>query len=299
MGTDLCVLDSEGRLISCPSPEAASAARAKDLNSGHPPGWQRGDSLFLMGRWNLFLGNGFSSPAWTVALSEPEGAIYAPLSAFRRASLLAVALAGLLVFLLSHAQLRKQMTPLAELEAGVRRISAGDFANPVAIGSHDEFEVLADSFNGMASELQARLAELRAFSEGAMLALARTIDANSPWTAGHSERVTKVALEIGRRLALDAPTLDRLRRGGLLHDIGKIGVPADILNKPGPLTDAERTVVQSHPTVGAEIVRPITAFGDIIPLIRSHHELLDGSGPAPPTPQKTNPATPTCLHAKW
>ncbi len=278
LGTDLCVLDSEGRLVTCPSGEAASATRAMDLNLGQPPGWQRGDSLFLMGRWSLFLGNGFSSPSWTVALSMPSDAIYAPLSAFRRASLLAVALAGLLVFLLSHAQLRRQMTPLAELESGVRRISGGDFSIPVVIGSHDEFEMLANSFNGMAGDLQARMGELHAFSEGAMLALARTIDANSPWTAGHSERVTSGALEIGRRLALDAESLDQLRRGGLLHDIGKIAVPAAILDKPGPLTEAERSVIQSHPTVGAEIILPIAAFGDIIPLIRYHHELLDGSG---------------------
>jgi putative nucleotidyltransferase with HDIG domain len=124
----------------------------------------------------------------------------------------------------------------------------------------------------------ALLTELGALSEGSMLALARTIDANSPWTAGHSERVTKGAQEIGRRLSLDGPTLDRLRRGGLLHDIGKIGVPSSILDKAGPLTAEERIVIQSHTTIGAEIIRPIAAFQDLTPLVRHHHELLDGSG---------------------
>jgi putative nucleotidyltransferase with HDIG domain len=124
----------------------------------------------------------------------------------------------------------------------------------------------------------ALLGELDALSHGSMLALARSIDAASPWTAGHSERVTHGALEIGRRLGFDRSTLDLLRRGGLLHDIGKIGVPASILDKPARLTDEERKVIEAHPVIGAEIIKPIAAFRELRPLILYHHELLDGSG---------------------
>jgi len=122
------------------------------------------------------------------------------------------------------------------------------------------------------------LEDLDALSSGALTALARTIDANSPWTAGHSERVTHVSLLVGERLGLSAGDLDTLYRGGLLHDIGKIAIPAAILNKPGALTDEEFAVVKQHPSTGARILSPIGAYQDTIPVVLSHHERLDGSG---------------------
>lgn len=119
---------------------------------------------------------------------------------------------------------------------------------------------------------------LDALGAGTLTAFARAIDANSPWTAGHSERVTETALLIGRRLQLTPHELGVLRRGGLLHDIGKIGVPPHILDKAGPLTAAERQVIERHPVLGAEILEPIGPFNDVIPIVRSHHEKMDGTG---------------------
>jgi HD-GYP domain-containing protein (c-di-GMP phosphodiesterase class II) len=113
---------------------------------------------------------------------------------------------------------------------------------------------------------------------GALTALARTIDAVSPWTAGHSERVTLSALEIGRRLEFTEEQIDLLHRGALLHDIGKVGVPVAILEKPGELTDEESAQMKLHPTIGARILAPIGAFRRALPLVLHHHELLDGSG---------------------
>ncbi len=113
---------------------------------------------------------------------------------------------------------------------------------------------------------------------GALTALARAIDAVSPWTAGHSERVTLGAIEIGRRLDFAEDEIDLLHRGGLLHDVGKVGVPAGVLDKPGPLTPEEFVQIRRHPTIGARILAPITAFRRAIPLVLHHHELLDGSG---------------------
>jgi putative nucleotidyltransferase with HDIG domain len=125
----------------------------------------------------------------------------------------------------------------------------------------------------------ARLVEqLDDLSWGAIKALARTIDANSPWTAGHSERVTAIAMRIGQSLGLTAAELDVIHRGGLLHDIGKIGVPAAILDKPGRLTPEERAVIERHPVIGVEILSPVPAFAAALPLVRWHHERLDGSG---------------------
>jgi putative nucleotidyltransferase with HDIG domain len=113
---------------------------------------------------------------------------------------------------------------------------------------------------------------------GALTALARAVDEKSPWTAGHSERVTEKALEIGKVMGLKQGELDNLHRGGLLHDIGKIGIPAGILDKPGKMTDEEYQLIQEHPSKGARILEPIAAYAHIIPMVVQHHEKFNGKG---------------------
>ena len=120
--------------------------------------------------------------------------------------------------------------------------------------------------------------ELDELNLGTLKALARTVDAKSPWTAGHSERVTDMALEIGAVLKLTPKELDNLHRGSLLHDIGKIGVPVSILDKPGKLDDDDYQVVKTHPQIGARILEPIAAYETIIPIVLQHHERCDGKG---------------------
>ena len=113
---------------------------------------------------------------------------------------------------------------------------------------------------------------------GTLTALARTVDTNSPWTAGHSERVTNLAMDLGRELGLPPDDIDLLRRGGLLHDIGKVGVPPSILDKPGKLTEEEFAVIKKHPSKGAEILEPIRNLQKVIPIVFQHHERFDGKG---------------------
>jgi putative nucleotidyltransferase with HDIG domain len=120
--------------------------------------------------------------------------------------------------------------------------------------------------------------ELEQLHLGTLTALARTIDAKSRWTAGHSERITKLALKIGGALGISPKELDTLRCAGLLHDIGKIGVPADILEKTGKLTDHEKQLIYEHVRLGARILEPIAAFAEIIPIVLQHHERFDGKG---------------------
>jgi HD-GYP domain-containing protein (c-di-GMP phosphodiesterase class II)/HAMP domain-containing protein len=122
------------------------------------------------------------------------------------------------------------------------------------------------------------LDRMRALSIGTMTAFARAIDANSPWTAGHSERVTRLGVTVGEHLGLSRDELDTLERGGLLHDVGKIGVPATILDKPAALSDAELALMREHPAMGARILAPIGPFADIIPIVLHHHEKFDGTG---------------------
>ena len=113
---------------------------------------------------------------------------------------------------------------------------------------------------------------------GTLEALARAIDAKSKWTAGHSERVTKLAIGIGRALGLTQEELDNLHRAGLLHDIGKIGIPAEVIDKPGGLTDEEDKIIREHPIIGNRILEPIEAYREILPMIRQHHEWFNGEG---------------------
>lgn len=113
---------------------------------------------------------------------------------------------------------------------------------------------------------------------GTLHALARTVDAKSRWTAGHSQRVTNMSVRIGRALGLPRKELFTLQRASLLHDIGKIGIPSQILNKAGKLTPKEYQLVMEHPLIGVRIIEPLEPYADVIPIVHQHHEKYDGSG---------------------
>jgi putative nucleotidyltransferase with HDIG domain len=113
---------------------------------------------------------------------------------------------------------------------------------------------------------------------GALTALARAIDASSPWTGGHSERVTELAVNIGRAMGLSPGELLILHRGGLLHDVGKIGTPPGILEKPGKLDSEELKVMRDHVRMGVRILEPIPSFKQELLIVAQHHEWFDGSG---------------------
>lgn len=120
--------------------------------------------------------------------------------------------------------------------------------------------------------------ELESLNWGTLGALARTVDTKSKWTAGHSERVAELAVKIAKVMGFDAKAIDNLNRAALLHDIGKIGIPMRILDKPGQLTDEEYHHIKEHPVIGAKIIEPIEAYADVIPIILQHHEKYNGKG---------------------
>lgn len=122
------------------------------------------------------------------------------------------------------------------------------------------------------------LEELQDMSWGALQALARAVDAKSPWTSGHSERVTLFALKIGEVLHLNDKQMETLHRGSLLHDIGKIGVSNALLDKPDRLTPDEFEVIKSHPGRGGKILEPIKAYSSELNIVVQHHERFDGNG---------------------
>jgi HD-GYP domain-containing protein (c-di-GMP phosphodiesterase class II) len=109
-------------------------------------------------------------------------------------------------------------------------------------------------------------------------ALALAVDAKDQYSRGHLDRVANYALMIGKRLGLDDEDLNTLRDGARLHDLGKIGVPDEILKKEGDLTDEEWIIMRRHPEIGESIIKPVRSLQHLCDIIRHHHEKLDGSG---------------------
>jgi putative nucleotidyltransferase with HDIG domain len=128
------------------------------------------------------------------------------------------------------------------------------------------------------ARLQQSFTQLRKTLEDTVNSLASAVGQRDPYTAGHQQRVTKLALAIGVEMALPQEQVDGIRIAGLLHDIGKIGVPAEILSKPTKLTDAEFLIVKGHTTVGYDILKGIDFPWPIARIVGQHHERLNGSG---------------------
>lgn len=165
------------------------------------------------------------------------------------------------------------VTGLSELSDRIRGIEAGA----------DDF--LTKPVHPL--ELRARVAALLRMKQltdaldtaaDAFMALAMTIEARDPSTRGHCERLAQYAVQLGRALGLPQPDLDALHRGGYLHDVGKVGVPDAVLLKPGPLTSPEFAQMQRHSEIGDSLCAPLQSLRHVRPVIRSHHERLDGSG---------------------
>jgi diguanylate cyclase (GGDEF)-like protein len=109
-------------------------------------------------------------------------------------------------------------------------------------------------------------------------ALANALEANDEYTSSHARWITDLSLKVGEELGLEGASLKRLELGALFHDIGKIGIPATILSKPGPLTPEEREVVETHPELGEKIIAPIDRLEEVRPIVRHCHERFDGDG---------------------
>jgi putative nucleotidyltransferase with HDIG domain len=187
---------------------------------------------------------------------------------------------------ISPQSVRVMLTGCDEMEVAVRAVNEGRIfkflSKPVStedllaclriclahhLEQHEQNEVMASTIHA-----------LEQLDIGTLTAFARAIDANSPWTAGHSERVTTLALRIAHTMGLPAKDLQIVHRGGLLHDIGKIGTPPAILDKPGKLEVWENEIMQNHVKVGIRILEPIDCFRDMLCVVGQHHEHFDGSG---------------------
>ncbi len=221
------------------------------------------------------------APAALLALVMRSAGVGISGAALAASGLASVGAALLVALLLA----RRVTAPLRDLVRGALDIARGRFGREVKVKARDELGDLAYTFNHMSRELASYDAENRrliaALERGyldTIRSLASAIDAKDPYTRGHSERVAALSVEIGGEVGLDEHALRSLRYAGILHDIGKIGVPEQVLRKPDRLTPEERTLVKSHAVVGAEIVEGIDFLNVAEPAIRHHHERWDGTG---------------------
>jgi len=127
-------------------------------------------------------------------------------------------------------------------------------------------------------ELQKNLRQMQELLDGTVEALAATAEKRDPYTAGHQRRVAELACAIGRKMGIDGSRLEGLRTAGLLHDIGKLYIPTEILSKPGRLTEVEMLLVRTHCQAGYEILRKVPFAHPVPKILLQHHERLDGSG---------------------
>ena len=115
-------------------------------------------------------------------------------------------------------------------------------------------------------------------AEAVVVSLARTIEARDSYTRGHCERLASSAVRLALKLGLPQDQVETLRVAGMIHDVGKIAVPDSVLLKAGPLTPEEIEIIRRHPEEGERICAPLKSLRRVLPIIRHHHERMDGSG---------------------
>jgi HD-GYP domain-containing protein (c-di-GMP phosphodiesterase class II) len=224
-------------------------------------------------------------PDWGVVVQKPEAEAFASVTKMLRATVewgsiaLALAIGVGIVFAAGISR------PIRQLAEKTREIAAGNYQQRVDVKTRNEIGELADTFNAMSGAIEQSIEQLKkAANENHQLfinsvrMLAAAIDAKDPYTRGHSERVARYSIAIGKSLNLPADQLRNLRISALLHDVGKIGIDDRILRKPGALSDDEFEVMKSHPAKGAAIMSGVAHLIDIIPGMKYHHEKWAGGG---------------------
>ncbi|MBN1878588.1 HD-GYP domain-containing protein [bacterium] len=175
--------------------------------------------------------------------------------------------------------------PLNMILKGLDRIAKGDFSYRFKEIGPTDLQHLTRTLNSMidaiarhTNDLEQNAQNMRKLFMGSVSSLVAAIDAKDPYTQGHSRRVQVISVAIGKRMGLSSEQLDELEISALMHDIGKLGVNESLLKKPGILTSEERESLELHPVLGAEIMRHMPMFQNMLPGMLHHHERWDGSG---------------------
>lgn len=186
---------------------------------------------------------------------------------------------------LSHPDtIRMVLTGYADLETSMNAVNQGDIFR--FLTKPCDSEVLSKAIiAGIEQQRLTRAARelvavrrVKEGMEGTLRAFTRLVEFRDPYTAGHMDRTAEISSLIATRLGLDSDTIQGLHLAALVHDIGKIAVPSGILNKPGSLSEAEFSIIKTHPLVGAEIFQTLETDWPISRIIQEHHERIDGTG---------------------
>ena len=180
---------------------------------------------------------------------------------------------------------RYMTAPLMKLVTAAKKIGGGDFAARVETTNRTEIGTLGETFNVMTDKIEEQITKLAKAAEenrelfvGTVKALAAAIDGKDKYTRGHSERVARISVAIGKRMGMDDEELDTLRMSALLHDVGKIAIDDNILKKPAALTDEEYEIMKTHPQRGYKIMSQIPGMEAYLPGMYMHHEMVNGKG---------------------
>jgi HD-GYP domain-containing protein (c-di-GMP phosphodiesterase class II) len=224
-------------------------------------------------------------PDWGVVVQKPEERAYASVARMIRATIEWGGIALLLSIVAAIAFASGIASPIRMLAERSREIAAGNYAQRVEVRSHNEIGDLAENFNSMSTAIEHAVDQLKKSAQenhllfiNSVRMLAAAIDAKDPYTRGHSERVARYSIAIGKNLHLPEKEMRNLRISALLHDVGKIGIDDRILRKPGALSDDEFEVMKQHPAKGAAIMSGVAQLIDIIPGMKYHHEKWGGGG---------------------
>lgn len=224
-------------------------------------------------------------PDWGVVVQKPESMAYASVNKMERATFEWMAIALALAILVAIGFASGIARPIRALVERSREIASGNYQQRVDVKTNNEIGDLADNFNVMSGAIEKSIEALKKAANenhqlfiNAVRMLAAAIDAKDPYTRGHSERVARFSIAIGKNLALPEKEMRNLRISALLHDVGKIGIDDRILRKPGALSEDEFEVMKGHPAKGAAIMSGVAQLIDIIPGMKYHHEKWGGGG---------------------
>jgi HD-GYP domain-containing protein (c-di-GMP phosphodiesterase class II) len=223
--------------------------------------------------------------AFGVIAMQDENTALASVGEMRRQTWITSLALAVLALIAGSLFARQLTTPILELVAAAKRIADGDLSTRIETKSIKEVETLGIAFNLMSDRLEEQIEELaqaaqenRELFVGTVKALAAAIDGKDKYTRGHSERVARFSVAIGKRMGMPEAELETLRISALLHDVGKIAIDDNILKKPAALTNDEFEIMKTHPQRGFKIMSQIPAMKEFLPGMYMHHEMVNGEG---------------------
>lgn len=229
----------------------------------------------ILGPWELR--NGVEDIG-VIGTSLPQILLVWASAATRVEIMLIVSLALFLVIMLGVNIANVITRPVRKLVLASEQVAAGDLTVQVPPTGNDEISTLAEAFNQMVYSLRDSKMDLLKAYDSTLVGWSNALELRDQETQGHTQRVTALSIDLARSMGIQESDLDNIRRGALLHDIGKMGIPDSILLKPGKLTPAEWVIMRKHPQYAYEMIYPIEYLRPVLDIPYCHHERWDGTG---------------------